>query len=174
MKQYSFLLESEQDSITYHVRDPKDFSEQNFIDCCNLINQLSKDDSNYSKKIGVNVNFTTYSINDFKKKLNSPKVLFQMFFTAEYKDHIIGLIHYVERQDDYRGDCGRLGAVVINPEFRKMGIGTNLMKLTKEWIKKNRPAVMVFLGVSCNNPGGLALYNKFGFKPVHQTMVCKL
>ena len=174
MKQYSFLLESKQDNITYHVRDLKEFSKQHFIDFCKLYNQLSKDDSDYSKKSGVTINFPIYSTSELKKKLNHSNILFQKFFTAEYNNHIIGIIHYTERKNDYRGDSGRISSVIIDPDFRRVGIGSNLMELTKKWVKANRPAIMVFLGVSCNNPGGLALYNKFGFKPVHQTMVCKL
>lgn len=179
MKQYSFLMESNQNEITYYVRDPKEFNDSNILDCCKLINQLGNDQINYDKKLSLTpyADQISFSKSGWNSYLNKGGVIYQIFFTAEVDNHIVGLIHYREYKDqynEYHGKYGWFPTIVVDPEYRQMGIGSKLMKLAKDYIKKERPSVMVFLGVSCNNPGGLALYNKFGFKPVHQTMVCKL
>lgn len=180
MKQYSFLSESVKSNFQFDILDPFKVTDNQKKDICFLLGQLGKDHLVYNKTLGLSrvKDSLDFPVEKYDKRiLQSQKIEFQRFFVCSLNDKIIGLIHYAEHKegmDEYKGKCGWFTSIVVHPKFRKMGIGSKLMELAKSWIKKNRPSIMIFLGVSCGNPGGLALYSKYGFKPVHQTMVCKL
>ena len=177
MKQYSFLQEATISNLEFKVTNPKELDDSHRHDICQLSEFLNKDHLHYDENLGLSrnrsISFPDSKFNDIYIK-EHPGQTFQKFFLCESDSHIIGFIHYTERQTEYKGHSGWLTEVVIHPNFRKMGIGSKLLEFTKNWVKKNRPSIMIFLGVSCGNPGGITLYNKFGFKPVHQTMICKL
>jgi len=181
MKPYSFLTEVKIPfEFKLDVIDPFNVTNEQKKDICFLLEQIGKDHLGYDKVLGLSriKDSLDFPVEKYDKRiLSSNRIDFQRFFVCTCDNKIVGLIHYAEHKegmDEYRGKCGWFTSIVVHPGFRRMGIGSRLMEFCKDWIKKNRPSIKVFLGVSCGNPGGLALYAKYGFKPVHQTMVCKI
>ena len=58
---------------------------------------------------------------------------------------------------------GVLG-IVIKAEYCNMGIGSILMDYLIEWYKSNTETAKISLTVRKDNPGAIALYEKFGFE----------
>lgn len=58
---------------------------------------------------------------------------------------------------------GILG-IVIKAEYCNMGIGSILMDYLIEWCKSNKETAKISLTVRRDNPGAIALYEKFGFE----------
>ena len=180
MYKFNPLLESSTFDSQLDVINPIRVNNNQKNDICFLLNQLKKDHIVYNKALNLSVvndnsKFSAENYNNII--LQNQRIEFQRFFICSLNDKIVGLIHYVEYKeglDEYKEKCGWFTNIIVHPKFRKMGIGSKLMELAKSWIKKNRPSIMIFLGVSCGNPGGMALYSKYGFKPVHQTMICKI
>ncbi len=172
----------ENSNVIIHIRDPKSFSDSEIKDIIELYNHLVKDNVKYNTKLQLKLNAdqkTNYTVSDFMKTITRPRpgVILQRFVTAELDGHIIGLINYREYDEsgtEYPGKQAFIPDVVVHPQFRKLGIGSKMFETLKYWVKKSRPIVMMFIGVMASNPGGIALYSKYGFYPVNHLMVCKL
>lgn len=175
MKQYSFLTESEQDNITYHIKNIEELDNNQVSQVCDLLNQIIIEDFKYQKKFGLNaLENPDWSISTFKKFAMS-KWLSKLFI-AEDNGKICGLVWYYERPDtsEYKTRIGRVRFVVVDKKYRGLGISSVMMDMMKKWVKKNRPVSHLTIGVNVENQAANHLYTKFGFKPLHQNMVCKL
>ena len=179
---YPRLILESFDNVKTQIRDPKSFRESEIQDIIQLYNYLQKDNVKYNSKLRMTLNSdekSEYTFSDFKKVILRPRpgVILQRFITAELDGHIIGLINYREYDEsgtEYPGRQAFIPDVVVHPQFRKLGIGSKMFETLKYWVKKSRPIVMMFIGVMASNPGGIALYSKYGFYPINQLMVCKL
>lgn len=174
MKHYSFLTESGQNNITYHIRDLNELDNRRVCQFCDLLNQLVLEDSKYDGKFGIESNSAPVWGPQTINKFVNPKH-YSKLFTAEINDDIYGLVWYLERPNgEYKTKIGRVRAVVVDKEYRGIGISSKLMDLMKKWVKKNRSVTHLSIGVYYNNDIAKHLYNKFGFKPMSQNMICKL
>ena len=180
MYQLNPLYESINVSFSYHIRDPKDLSERHINQISTLQNQLVIKDKQNDSKLGlVDKSEPVWGPSTFKKFIFSNRISFQRLITAEANDIIWGVIHYQEYKEnyqwnEYKGHQGTISKVVVDESLRGQGIGTKLMNITKNWVKKNRPVIQIFLGVHSQNISAQALYKNTGFVPVNQLMVCKL
>jgi ribosomal protein S18 acetylase RimI-like enzyme len=174
MKQYSFLMESEQDNITYHVRDYNELDKRHICQVCDLINQIVVEDLKFQNKAGLqSTEQPVWGPQTIGKFLNLN--YYSKLFTAEINNDIYGLVWYVERpSDEYKTKIGRVRFVIVDKNYRGLGISSKLMDLMKNWVKKNRTVTHLTVGVNYNNDAAKHLYDKFGFKPLHQNLVCKL
>lgn len=169
------LLESTNSNVQIDIRDPKSLTSEEISQCDYLINQLRKSHKQYDKI----TNLTPIKHDsDFRTRIyKGPKTVFSRVVLATLDDHIIGLMIYKEFTPDYspyKESAAWLSTIVVDEKFRKLGVGSRMMSFIKQYVKKNRPVIRLMLGVSCHNTAGIALYNKFGFVPVNQGMVCKL
>jgi ribosomal protein S18 acetylase RimI-like enzyme len=178
MRRYSFFLESKQYNITYYARNVDELDKRRICQVCDLCNQLVNNENDFHKKMGLDsYSQPVWGPATFHKFVNLHNPTFHKIFTAEINGDIYGIIWYKEFPDknsEYKGKSGWISYVVVDESLRGQGIATKLMSLAKQYIKKNRPSIHLFLGVNYNNDAAKALYSKFGFKPVNQTMVRKL
>lgn len=86
----------------------------------------------------------------------------QYCFIVKHENHIIGVI--ISKLEPHRGVRmrGYIGMLVIDPNYRKKGIASNLVKLTiDKMIKDNADEIM--LETEVINNGALRLYESLGF-----------
>ena len=110
MKQYSFLMESKQDNITYHSRDIEELDKRRITQVCDLCNQLVLSEKNFDKKNGLESYIQpAWGPSTFDKFANLHRPTFHKIFTAEINGDIYGIIWYKEfpdRNSEYKGKCG--------------------------------------------------------------------
>lgn len=169
------LLESTTGNIQIQIKDPKSLTNEEISQCDYLINQLRKSHKQYDKITKLTPVETN---SDFKTRIyEGPKTIITKVVLATLDDHIIGLMIYKEfpqQYNHYKESMAWLSTIVVDEQFRRLGVASKMMSFIKQYVKKNRPVIRLMLGVACHNTAGIALYNKFGFVPVSQGMVCKL
>lgn len=84
---------------------------------------------------------------------------FEKVFVYE-KEYIIGLISI-----SIIYDRAEINYIVVNDEYRNMGIGSKLLSYAILFMKKY-DVTNVSLEVSVNNKPAISLYKKYGFKDV--------
>jgi ribosomal protein S18 acetylase RimI-like enzyme len=132
------------------------------------------EDSKYDSKFGLPYRVEPVWIPQTIDKFVDLKHYCKLF-TAEINNVICGLVWYVEySNNESKTKIGRVRAIVVDKEHRGIGISSKLMDLMKKWVKKNRSVTHLSVGVYHNNDIAKHLYNKFGFKPMSQNMICKL
>lgn len=78
-------------------------------------------------------------------------------------DNIIGhLIIRYPREDD--NNSVRFGFVIVSPEYRGKGYGKMMLNLAKEYVRDNKLATRIDLGVFANNDSAKHCYEAVGFK----------
>ena len=78
-------------------------------------------------------------------------------------DNIIGhLIIRYPREDD--NNSVRFGFVIVSPEYRGKGYGKKMLNLAKEYVRDNKLATRIDLGVFANNESAKHCYEAVGFK----------
>ena len=81
-------------------------------------------------------------------------------YVYEKEDTVVGVI----MATDLVETCDLL-ILVVDPEYRNMGIASNLMDYLISELDENLK--MITLEVSANNKEALSLYDKFGFEVVN-------
>jgi ribosomal protein S18 acetylase RimI-like enzyme len=64
------------------------------------------------------------------------------------------------------GDWAGITDVWVSPDHRREGLGLAVMAALLEWAAE-RGAATAYLQVRGDNPGGLALYDRLGFRTHH-------
>ena len=85
---------------------------------------------------------------------NSDKI----YYVAVHKNLVVGYVLLAVVGDDLE-----LHKIAVLPQFRKLGIGKNLLDMASKYMKKNHYKKL-FLEVRETNKNAINLYNKFGFK----------
>lgn len=96
-----------------------------------------------------------YPMSLFKELLSNRHT--RMFVAETVSDKIVGYILY-----SIKSPKCLLISVAVDPEYRRMGVGTMLMKAFLDDIKD--VVEVVELQVGCNNFEAIKFYYKFGFK----------
>lgn len=84
-------------------------------------------------------------------------------FVAESNDEIVGCIHAL----DYVYDCGYIGGLLIHKDFRRMGIGSKLLKTAMNSLNTK----YVYLFVEEKNIIAINLFEKMGFKKIYRRLL---
>ncbi|MEK3724010.1 GNAT family N-acetyltransferase [Paenibacillus sp. FSL H8-0034] len=85
-----------------------------------------------------------------------------------YQDQVVGYCNF------YKADEGKdcwLGNVIVNPEYRKIGIGTYLIQIMKNKAINHYKAQELKLVCHNTNTMALLFYYKQGFKPFDMNLV---
>ena len=97
----------------------------------------------------------------------------KVYFVKEMLEDQVSKIYVYEKEDTVVGvimatdlveTCDLL-ILVVDPEYRNMGIASNLMDYLISELDENLK--MITLEVSANNKEALSLYDKFGFEVVN-------
>jgi len=92
------------------------------------------------------------------------------FYVAKVEDRIVGYVMCrVEKELTLDPlprfkKVGHIVSIAVLPEYRNMGIGTELMKRALETLRSLYNAENVYLEVRVSNTGAIRLYHKLGFK----------
>lgn len=76
-------------------------------------------------------------------------------------DRVLG--HFIMRVIDENEHIVRFGYIIVNPNIRGRGTGTQMLRLGAELAKERFSAQKITLGVFDNNPSAYNCYNKVGF-----------
>lgn len=104
----------------------------------------------------------TYLMNIPLVKMLSQLESFKIFL-AEVNDEPVGCIHAL----DYVYDCGYIGGLLIHKDFRRMGIGSKLLKTALSSLH----AKYVYLFVEEKNNVAINLFEKNGFKKIYRRLL---
>lgn len=74
----------------------------------------------------------------------------------------VGVAHLVRGKFEKNKHVGFLGILILK-EFRKIGIGTAMMKYIMEWARRQKGLEKVSLTVFSTNEAAINLYRTFGF-----------
>ena len=87
----------------------------------------------------------------------------ETLFLAFAGDELIGMIDVsCEKRAKKRHAVGF--GMSIKKEYRRNGVGRNLLKMVLDWAALHPEVEKVSLGVISNNPGAKALYESLGFR----------
>jgi len=132
-------------------------------DAENLLKTIKKYivDSEFIPKFSEEIKLTIQQeedwINSFIQKENS------LLLIAEYENEIIGNIDITGSSRVIMQHTGVIGMGILT-EWRDLGLGTELMKLSINWAKENPILELLWLQVYCENELGVNLYRKMNFK----------
>lgn len=83
------------------------------------------------------------------------------YIVATHKNLVVGYVGLWQTGDDLN-----LLKIAVLPQFRKLGIGFNLMQMASDY-RKQKGLDKYFLEVRENNEKAIKLYKKFGFKTLN-------
>lgn len=87
----------------------------------------------------------------------------ETLFLAFAGDELIGMIDVsCEKRAKMRHAVGF--GMSVKKEYRRQGVGRNLIQMVLDWATLHPDIEKVSLGVLSNNPGGKALYDSMGFR----------
>ncbi len=86
-----------------------------------------------------------------------------LIITAQVDERTIGMAHLVRGKFEKNKHVGFLGISILK-DFRKIGIGTAMMKYIMEWARRQKGLEKVSLTVFSTNEAAINLYCTFGFQ----------
>ncbi|GAA0600869.1 GNAT family N-acetyltransferase [Virgibacillus siamensis] len=86
----------------------------------------------------------------------------ETLLVAEVNGNVVGYIVFFSQTRKRMSHTGSAG-MMVNKDFREMGIGKKLMEALLSWAKNNPLIEKVSLGVFSNNHRAKALYKSLGF-----------
>lgn len=91
-----------------------------------------------------------------------------VLFGAEYDGKIVG---FIELSHETRNNRLRVSNIYIDENYRKMGIGSELMKHAINFAKERKIRALVLETQSCNYPA-ISFYMKCGFSIIGFDLIC--
>ncbi|GAB4284371.1 MAG: GNAT family N-acetyltransferase [Candidatus Dojkabacteria bacterium] len=85
-----------------------------------------------------------------------------MYF-AELDGEIIGMVGLVKNSDQKKSHSGKVVWLWVDKDFRRIGIGRELMNKVLEKARSDSKIVKISLDVIGSQVGAIKLYRKFGF-----------
>jgi ribosomal protein S18 acetylase RimI-like enzyme len=79
---------------------------------------------------------------------------------------MIGVVDFVPNKFEGDPHIAFLSLLMIAPPFRKQGIGTTIVKLIENEIKKDAQVTAILSAVQVNNPQALQFFKKNGYRIV--------
>jgi len=86
-----------------------------------------------------------------------------LIIIAQANEKTVGMAHLVRGKFKKNKHVGFLGISILK-EFRKIGIGTAMMKYIMEWARRQKGLEKVSLTVFSTNEAAINLYRTFGFE----------
>lgn len=139
-----------------------------FYESMKEINRFYDDNGNIDLK---NVERYLNKSGNFSKIFKQRK-----WFLAEEDGKIVGFIDgKIKKKDEFFHErkVGAIYHLFIEEEYRNRGIGTELIKVFVDWLKKSK-IILIELNVSPKNEAAVKLYNNLGFKESDIQMKKKL
>ena len=143
--------------------ETKDVKELNWL-LTLLIRDEKKYDSSINEDFEVKNMYENY-VNDLDKCL----------LVAEDNNIIVGYLYgkIIESDDTSNSNAALLDALYIDHDYRKKGIGNNLIDAFKKW-SNNKGVEKILVNVWTNNTIAQKLYEKNGFSTVNEIKELKL
>ena len=143
--------------------ETKDVKELNWL-LTLLIRDEKKYDSSINEDFEVKNMYENY-VNDLDKCL----------LVAEDNNIIVGYLYgkIIESDDTSNSNAALLDALYIDHDYRKKGIGNNLIDAFKKW-SNNKGVEKILVNVWTNNTIAQKLYEKNGFSTVKEIKELKL
>jgi ribosomal protein S18 acetylase RimI-like enzyme len=122
-------------------------------------------------------------VNESTKQKSRSRYLKQLkdknanFFIAKSDGDIVGYIYgFLKKYPTHLNESGNLGyleAIYVDEKFRDKGIAKKLASMILTWFQ-GRGVKTVELGVYSENSISIQMWEKFGFKAHHSTLIKKL
>ncbi|MEM0227552.1 MAG: ribosomal protein S18-alanine N-acetyltransferase [Ignisphaera sp.] len=84
----------------------------------------------------------------------------ELFLVAEYDSRIVGYVSGLVRRDGF----GHIVSLCVDPEYRRRGIGKQLMNRIEELMKKLFNVCLYRLEVRVSNSIAILLYESIGYR----------
>ena len=125
----------------------------------------------YLEKVSGESDFLTIGPGDFKlsveeekefiKKMNKSKN--SLFLVAVINEEIVGIFTFEGGGNPRTKHVGDFGITVLK-NYWGLGIGSILIEMLLNWVKKSKTVRKINLKVDTNNTRAISVYEKFGFK----------
>lgn len=86
-----------------------------------------------------------------------------LIIVTQLDEKTVGMAHLVRGKFEKNKHVGFLGISILK-DFRKIGIGTAMMKYIMEWARRQKGLEKVSLTVFSTNEAAINLYRTFGFQ----------
>ena len=118
-----------------------------------MINNCKIEDIETIKKLGLLINKNFNKVNNIEELIKNNKII------GYYTDNkLVGFIIY-----EKNFEVVDLLYIVVEPMYRRHGIGYNLVK----YLINNIECKKIMLEVNCENKNAINLYKKFNFKIIN-------
>ena len=125
------------------------------------------DNSAYDKTL--NLDWPDRNLNYYKEKIEGNDSI--SLLAIDDKEIVGYLIGSICKNEDWRTvqKMAELDNMIVNPSFRRKGVGTNLIKEFKKWAK-SKGVTRVKVSVYAKNVSAISLYEKNGFLDYSHTL----
>ncbi len=121
-----------------------------------MVNKLTIEDKNLFNELGLLVNNNFINVFNLEDILNSE---YDYLFGYYDNNKLIGFIHLNKLYENMD-----IVNIVVNPEYRKQGIGTKLLDYS---VRLFDDIKTILLEVNENNVGAIEFYKKFNFEIIN-------
>jgi len=134
-----------------------------------VVREANEDDAEAIKNVVNSVASEKYYVvpersrEDWDEAIREIKKRKGLIITARANEKIVGMAYLVRGKFEKNKHVGFL-AISILKEFRKIGIGTAMMKYVMEWARQQKGLEKVSLTVFSTNEAAINLYRTFGFQ----------
>ncbi|MCW3994035.1 MAG: GNAT family N-acetyltransferase [Candidatus Bathyarchaeota archaeon] len=132
------------------------------------VREANEDDAEAIKNVVNSVASEKYYVvpersrEDWDEAIREIKNRKGLIIVTQLDEKTVGMAHLVRGKFEKNKHVGFLGISILK-EFRKIGIGTAMMKYIMEWARRQKGLEKVSLTVFSTNEAAINLYRTFGF-----------
>ena len=133
------------------------------------VREANEDDAEAIKNVVNSVASEKYYVvpersrEDWDEAIREIKNRKGLIIFTQLDEKTVGMAHLVRGKFERNKHVGFLGISILK-EFRKIGIGTAMMKYIMEWARRQKGLEKVSLTVFSTNEAAINLYRTFGFQ----------
>ncbi len=133
------------------------------------VREANEDDAEAIKNVVNSVASEKYYVvpersrEDWDEAIREVKNRKGLIIVTQLDEKTVGMAHLVRGKFEKNKHVGFLGISILK-EFRKIGIGTAMMKYIMEWARRQKGLEKVSLTVFSTNEAAINLYRTFGFQ----------
>jgi len=133
------------------------------------VREANEDDAEAIKNVVNSVASEKYYVvpersrEDWDEAIREIKNRKGLIIVTQLDEKTVGMAHLVRGKFEKNKHVGFLGISILK-EFRKIGIGTAMMKYIMEWARRQKGLEKVSLTVFSTNEAAINLYRTFGFQ----------
>ena len=134
--------------------------------CDNLLTELIRYESGVDCLINNN-----FSVNNFyKKSLGNENINLAVAMDNNKSIGYVYAYRKFEKNTSFKNDIIIIDGLFVIDEYRHKGIGTKLIQYIENWAKEKYNNSYIEITCIKSNTNALNCYEKYGFKPIKETL----